>query len=189
MSDKTPDTLLADTLLCHYEDLVAHVRRHIRRVGGDTTPARDIVHDALISLTESPAVQPIRTPLAFLRSLLTRRAIDAHRVEAGRRAWVRSVEELPEPVHLLDESRDPFAILDRKQRIELLDTAIQSLSPACREVFILSKVHHMSRAEVADWQGISVKTVDKHLGTGMAVCRKAFLAAFTDGERGTPPCA
>lgn len=189
MSDKTPDTLLADTLLCHYEDLVAHVRRHIRRVGGDTTPARDIVHDALIGLTESPAAQPIRTPLAFLRSLLTRRAIDAHRIEAGRRAWVRSVEELPESAQGYDDAQDPFAILDRKQRIELLDAAIQSLSPACREVFILSKIHHMNRAEIADWQGISIKTVDKHLGTGMAVCRKAFLAVLTADRSSTPPAA
>lgn len=50
--------------------------------------------------------------------------------------------------------------MDIRQRLE---TAIQSLSPRCREVFTLSYVEHMSEKEIAERLGLSLSTVENHM--------------------------
>lgn len=167
---------LLSALQQHYDDLVAHVRRHIGARGGDRAVARDIVHDVCVELIEAPPASDIRLPLAFLREVMTRRAIDHYRVEQGRRAWVESVDELPECADASSLGRDPAEILLGRQWLLQLVRAIEALPPRCREVFVMHKIHEYPQVAVADHLGISVKTVEKHVRLGMEACRRALPA-------------
>ncbi len=186
-SQPPPHPLIA-TVTDHYDELVSHVRHHARRRGGDTDIAHDVVHDVLLSLFETPPARPVNTPLAFLRSLLTRRAIDLHRIEAGRRKWVENVDTLPAHAVEADDGQrhalDPMLLLDQRQRVALLASAIHALPPRCRDVFVLHKLHQKPQAEVADWLGISLKTVEKHLRLGMAACREHVRQALQPAHTG-----
>lgn len=167
---------LLSALQQHYDDLVAHVRRHVGARGGDRAVARDIVHDVCVELIETPPAGNIRLPLAFLREVMTRRAIDHYRVEQGRRAWVESVDELPECADAGSLGRDPAEILAGRQWLLHLVRAIEALPPRCREVFVMHKIHEYPQAAVAEHLGISVKTVEKHVHLGMEACRRALHA-------------
>ena len=159
----------------HYDELVAHVRRHIGLRGGDRATARDVVHDVCLELMATPPQETIHTPLAFLREVVARRAIDRHRVDVGRCAWVDSSDELPE--HSDERMRDPARIACGRQRLQLLADAIDALPPRCRDVFIMHKINELPQREVASHLGIALKTVEKHLRLGVLSCAATLDAA------------
>lgn len=170
------ETLLA-AIVRHYEELVSHVRQHIGRRGGDRGEARDVVHDVCVQLIEAPPAGEVRVPLAFLREVAVRRAIDRFRIEQGRRVWVDSVAELPETADDGPHGRDPAVVFDARDGVLRLVRAIESLPPRCRDVFVMHKIHELRQTEVAERLGISVKTVEKHLRLGLAACRAALADA------------
>ena len=157
---------LVAALARHYHQLVAHVRHHAARWGGDGSAAHDVVHDVCVELIEAPPASPVQTPLAFLRSVATRRAIDRHRADAARAARIAVPGEVPDAA--ASEASDPARIVAGRQDVQLLVRAIDGLPIRCREVFVLHKIHEMPRSEVAAHLGISLKTVEKHLRLGVA---------------------
>jgi len=160
---------LVAALVRHYDELVEYVRRAgLGRT--ERSAAREVVHEVCVDLIESPPHEAVHTPLAFLRTLSRRRAVDRWRVEQGRRAWVEAMAEPPEAA----DTHDPLRIAGGRQQLQLLAEAIQALPLRCREVFVMHKVHDLPQAEVAQRLGISLKTVEKHLRLGMAACRRAL---------------
>lgn len=60
------------------------------------------------------------------------------------------------------------------QRIEArVRACLEELPPRPREVFILSRHHGLSRAEIASVLGISVKTVENHMTRALGQIREA----------------
>lgn len=159
---------LIAALVHHYDELVDHLRR---RFGADRGFARDVVHDVCVHLLAEPPRQPVTTPIAYLRRATLNLAIDRHRVESARSAWVQSMDELPEGI---SEAPGQARQLDAAREFERLAEAIALLPPRCREVFVMHKVHELPQAEVALTLGISRKAVEKHVRLGMAACRAAL---------------
>lgn len=161
-------------LVRHYADLVDHVRQHLARRGGDRATAGDVVHDVCVQIAQTPPREAVQVPLAFLRHVATCRAIDLHRIESGRRAWVQSCETLPEAVDDRSAALDPFRILAGRQGLGLLAAAIEALPPRAREAFVMHRVHELPQSEVAQRMGISLKAVEKHLRLAQAALRQAL---------------
>lgn len=175
-SQDVPHCSLITAFVSHYDELVAHVQRHIGRRGGDRATARDVVHDVCLELMANLPPEPIHTPLAFLREVLTRRAIDRHRVDVGRRAWVENCDELPDAIDDSAAGCDPARIACGRQRLQRLAGAIDALPPRCRDVLIMHKINDKPQREVADHLGIALKTVEKHLRLGVLACWTALDA-------------
>lgn len=169
--------LLLVALRRHYGELISHVRRHAARMGGDQSLARDIVHDVCIELITTPPQQAVHTPLAFLREVSRRRAIDHFRREQTRHSVIESTDQLPETADPGSFGRNPAHILAGRQTLLLLVSAIEALPPRCRDVFVLCKIHEFTNAAAAEHLAISIKTVEKHLRHGVSHCRTALLAA------------
>lgn len=165
--DSSAPPLLA-ALVRHYDELVDLLRR---RFGADRGFARDVVHDVCVSLLAEPPRQPVAAPVAYLRRATVNLAIDRHRVETARGAWVESAEELPEPA---DEAPGHDRHVDASRELDRLSEAITLLPPRCQQVFVLHKIHEMPQAEVAIRLGISRKAVEKHIRLGMMACRAAL---------------
>jgi len=180
---------LLAAIVRHYDDLVNHVRQHIGRRGGDRAEAQDVVHDVCVELIERPPEGEIRVPLAFLREIASRRAIDRYRSEAAQRQWLEHAAELPECADPSPFGRDPALLFAGRERLACLASAIEALPPRCRDVFVMHKIHQLEQAEVADQLGISLKTVEKHLRLGMTACRLALddtIAASSTPPRPAP---
>lgn len=171
-----PDSLV-HALARHYDALIDHVRQHLARRGGDRTQACDVVHDVCVQVAQMPPRAPALVPLAFLRHVATCRAIDLHRIEQGRRAWVLSTDTLPERADDRAAALDPARILAGRQGLGLLAAAIDALPPRAREVFVMHRVHELPQAEVAERLGISLKAVEKHVRLAQAALRRAVLEA------------
>jgi RNA polymerase sigma-70 factor (ECF subfamily) len=68
-------------------------------------------------------------------------------------------------------------VQDRLEAAELsraMMRALEALPERCRQVFLLSRQHHMSYAEVAQVMQISPKTVENHMGRALAGLRAAL---------------
>ncbi|MBO9537583.1 RNA polymerase sigma factor [Herbaspirillum sp.] len=155
---------LISALVHHYDELVDHLRRRF----GDRGFAHDVMQDVCVQLLEQPPKAAIHTPFAFLRRVSTHLAIDRYRVEAGRRAWVEPMAELPEHDAGSATQEDLVAA---HQDLDALVDVIENLPPRCREVFVMHKIHQIPQAEVAQRLNISRQMVEKHLKAGMAACR------------------
>jgi len=53
-----------------------------------------------------------------------------------------------------------------------LDRLLEALPEKCKEAFVLSRFDGLTNTEVADYMGVSVKTVEKHLSKATAILRK-----------------
>jgi RNA polymerase sigma-70 factor, ECF subfamily len=137
------------------------LRRYVRALVGSREKAEDIVQEAFLRTYEHR--RNVTTPRAFLFSAARNLAIDARRHERiARTDQVGDVDVLGVVASTTPETQ---ALAD--ERSQLLRQAIEHLPPQCRAVFALKVFHACSYQEIAQRLGISVKTVEKHVGRGL----------------------
>lgn len=56
--------------------------------------------------------------------------------------------------------------------IALVNTEIQNLPPKCRAVFTMGKLEGLTYTEIAEYQNISVRTVEMHMGKAFEIIRE-----------------
>lgn len=179
LSNDAPSPLLA-RLVHHYDELVAYVSRAAGRFYTDRhqvrDSAREAVHDVCLQLLHGEDdTQGVKVPLAFLRTLSKRRAIDNLRRDIAWRDLAGSIDDHPEALALAAPAAcEPQHRLLAQQQLAMMAQAIDSLPPRCRDVFVMHKIHEWPQAEVAQHLGISLKTVEKHMRIAVACCRFAL---------------
>ena len=147
--------------LHYYSVLVAYVIKQ----GIDNAAAEDIVQDFFIKLWIN------RNSLSITESLknyffisIKNKCYDYFRHE--------KVEEKAKEMLLLDSEegfndRDHLAESDLR---ELINMAIGKLPDKCRKIFIMNRFKHMKPAEIAELEGVSVRTVEGHIGKAYSFC-------------------
>ncbi len=149
--------------LHYYSVLVAYVIKQ----GIDNAAGEDIVQDFFIKLWIN------RNSLSITESLknyffisIKNKCYDYFRHE--------KVEEKAKEMLLLDSEegfndRDHLAESDLR---ELINMAIGKLPDKCRKIFIMNRFKHMKPAEIAELEGVSVRTVEGHIGKAYKLLRK-----------------
>ncbi|MBW7903314.1 MAG: sigma-70 family RNA polymerase sigma factor [Rhodocyclaceae bacterium] len=176
---------LTDLLVRHYDELVRHASGVLRRRDGAAASgsahqtrdlAREAVHEVCLQLLRGhESAADLRVPLAFLRTLSKRRAIDNLRSEALWRRLASAGDDCPEYLEYAAAGEaEPDRRCYARQQFTLLIQAVESLPPRCRDVFVLHKIHEWTQPRVAEYLGISPKTVEKHIRIGIACCRYAL---------------
>lgn len=117
---------------------------------GSANDAEDLVQETWLRW-QGTSVEEIRSPKAFLTTVLTRLAIN-HMQSASVRREEYVGEWLPEPL-ITAENRDSVELAESLQMAFLV--LLESLSPSERAVFLLSEVFDYSHAEVAGIVGKS----------------------------------
>ena len=146
-----------------YRELVSFLSARL----GNAHAAEDVVHDAYVRVLERVSDDPIEQPRAFLYRTALNLVIDGHR-----RSALRQVE----PLEVLDTeerffSPSPQLLMDRHQRLEMIQQALSELPAACRESFLLRKIEGLSHPEIAERLGVSRSVVEKHIVNAMKHCR------------------
>ncbi|MEM8894831.1 MAG: RNA polymerase sigma-70 factor, partial [Bacteroidota bacterium] len=54
---------------------------------------------------------------------------------------------------------------------ETIENTIQTLPEKCREVFVLSRMEHLSNKEIAERMNISIRTVETHISNALRILR------------------
>jgi RNA polymerase sigma factor (sigma-70 family) len=132
----------------------------------------DVVQESYLRVWKARALHPIDSAKAFLFTVARRLALDVVRRErrtpfdlGGDFAGERVYEDRPAAAETLA----------RKEKVQLLIEAIDSLPPRCREIVILRKINLIPQREVAARLRISEKGVENLLSRGLARCRE-YLA-------------
>lgn len=83
-------------------------------------------------------------------------------------------------VELPADGQSPEQRAECDQQLARLSEAILALPPKCQRVYLLKRVYGFSRAQIAERCGISVKMVEKHITTAMALLKHKVGDCFPD---------
>lgn len=167
-------------LLAIFTEHRAALTRFLTRRLGSVSLAEDLTQEtwvraATVSTTGMPATD---NPRSYLFRIAANLAID-HRRHAHRGVEVDAPAPLRDSVADLAPSPEVVA-LHRSEMARLL-RAVDRLPPRCRQVFLLTKIHELSYAEVAARLGISRNTVMVHMTNALAAL-DTHLDAESGGE-------
>jgi RNA polymerase sigma-70 factor (TIGR02957 family) len=143
-----------------YEELRPRALAIAYRMLGSVSEAEDVVQEAFLRVHQSrQREEQIRSPRAYVATLVTRLAIDQLRSARARRE--RYVGEwLPEPV-VTDPTPAEYAETADSLSLAFL-VLLESLSPRQRAAFLLREVFQYPYAEVAEILGTDVDST-RHL--------------------------
>jgi RNA polymerase sigma-70 factor (ECF subfamily) len=129
----------------------------------------DLVQESYLRIWKAGAAKEIRHAKAFLFMVARRLAIDI--VRRNKRSPFIPVKDIAQLFVLASDSTQDAANSElRKQEVQLLIEAIDSLPSRCREAFVLCQIEGMSQKEVAGRLGIAEGTVAVQSSRGLQRC-------------------
>jgi RNA polymerase sigma factor (sigma-70 family) len=137
------------------------------------TDIDDIIQESYSRVLAARAKREVRSPKAFFFATARNLAYDHFR-RTSVTQLSNSLGEFDE-LSVLDETVNIPETVARNQEIELMTQAIQSLPDRCRQVLTLRHVYGLSHKEIAEQLGISIRTVEAQMATGVKRCTK-FMA-------------
>ncbi|WP_222877240.1 RNA polymerase sigma factor [Terrihabitans soli] len=146
----------------------ARLRRKVARMVGDQATAADLVHDIFLRLWRR--AEPLDgNDAAYLTRSARNAAIDHLRAERIRSDFVKGT--VPEQHYAGLPS--PHAVLEAREGLTQVDTAIRGLPERTRHIFLLNRVHGSSYPDIAAAMGISPSAVEKHMARALSALRRA----------------
>ncbi|SLM50107.1 putative RNA polymerase sigma factor FecI (Sigma-19) [Nitrospira japonica] len=160
-----------------FQQYAQELQRFLQRRLGCPEAAADLLQETFLRVAQLPASTQPDNPRAFLFRIASNLAIDELRRNQVRRPFQEPLEEA-EHVPSATPSCEQ-AIFD-KQRMTLLQSALEQLSPRCRTIFMLRRVQGHSYDEIAHRLGVSERIVAKEINRALAHCQQALLAALKE---------
>ncbi len=139
--------------------------------------AEDVLQESLARLLRYRDRESPDAWRALLYRIAANVAHDQYRAATSR----RSSEHVPlDDLPLVADEHTPEQRAAYDQQVARLSEAILSLPPKCQRVYLLKRAHGLSRDQIAARCGISVKMVEKHIATAMALLRRKVGDSFAD---------
>lgn len=159
MGDSDAYAYLVDSYLhklCHYAFSLVN----------DSMVAQDIVQQVFVRVWERR--KSLNTSFSFsnfLYKCVYNEFIDYHR---KRRSVTFLEKKYIEGINdIVQQDNQTFA-----QRLSLLKNAIQNLPTRCQQVFLMSKREGLTNMEIAEYLGVSIKTIERHITRAYSILRK-----------------
>ena len=169
------DEAALEAFMDHYSSTLY---RYAFGITGNREMAEDVVSEVFFEVWKNrKSLLEIESMGAWLRTVTYHKAVSSVRKEDARPQGVPldDVEEFTvAPVS------GPASDLISREEMDQLNNAISSLPPKCRHVFFLAKIEKMPYKELAKMLGISVATINYHVGFAIDSLKKIL-------RRGQPP--
>lgn len=158
-----PDAQALDALLRQFwHPLVAYVSRML----GDVEAAEDVVQHAFVRLWERGHAVPRGDDVRpFLYRVVRNLASNEWRRQRTQRSWIDDESMLPSPAAL------PSRGVEEDELAAALAAAVEQLPARRREVFVLSRYHALSNAQIAEVLSIAPQTVANQLVSALRELR------------------
>ncbi|OAM89708.1 RNA polymerase sigma factor [Termitidicoccus mucosus] len=137
-----------------------------------TVDAEDVAQESYLRIWLASVGQPIKSAKAFLFTVARNLALNS--VRHRKKSPIIDMPDLA-ALSVIVESRDAAEAAAISDEIALLETAIASLPPRCREIVILCKIQHIPQREVAGRLGISEITVQEQVYRGLRRMEAFFI--------------
>lgn len=140
----------------------------------DPSVAQDIVQELFVNLWVQREKLEIHTSLkSFLFQSVKNNCLDHIKHSNVEHAFaVRYINEHAE------EYENIYSDFAKKEILRALDIAVEKLPKQCKAVFLMSRFDYKTYKEIADVLGLTVKTVENHMGRALHIIRlelKDFL--------------
>lgn len=151
-----------ETLILPHEPAL---RGRMRRLNPHAQDLDDLVSEVLTRAYANPRWREVDSGRAYLFTIARNLMIDL-----ARRQKVVAFESLME-WDTMDSGHDLSAQLCARSQLRRLAKVLDTLPPQPRKVFVMRRIHEKSCGEIAEELGLSVSTVEKHLGVAL----RAFM--------------
>jgi RNA polymerase sigma-70 factor (family 1) len=143
---------------------------NIRNLVKDQEVAKELLQDLYLKVWENrDAIDTNKSFKSFLFTIGRNMVYDyLRRVSLDKKAKLKLMAGALEFYSHSEED------LDLKESKEVLQTAVNTLPPQCRQVYTLSKLEGKSHQEISQQLGISISTVNNHMVKANKVVR-SFL--------------
>lgn len=153
---------LGELLREFWHPLVAYASRLL----GDTATAEDVVQHAFIRLWERGHAVPDGDEVRpFLYRVVRNLASNEWRRQRTHRSWLDEESALPPPTAM------PSQCLEEDELAVALAAAVERLPGRRREVFVLSRYHALTNAQIAEIFSIAPQTVANQLVSALRELR------------------
>lgn len=163
--------------MAYYEPLVRFAFNHVK----ERASAEEVVQEVFLRLWAQRAQWEVRdTVRAYLYGAVRNRIFNWLRRHQLERRWTaRADASEADEVSRVAQARSADDQVHARELDDAIHRAIAQLPPRRREVFVLSRMHHLSHDQIAAVLGISVKTVHEQIGRALKSLR-ASLAEWID---------
>lgn len=156
----------------YYDDLCNFVHVYLH----DPVLAEEIVQDIFVYFWENRQKLQISTSVkAFLFSASKFKSLNLLRDTQNQKKIVERIGKTESS----QMHEQPGLYIDTEEFKKILDSAIEHLSPKCREIFLLSKSEELSNREIAERLDISVKTVENQMTIAIKKLRE-YLTPYRE---------
>lgn len=146
-----------------YDDLKARLTKRL----GSNDLADDAMQDTWLRLAHAESIAAVERPRSYLFRMALNVAIDRRRTELRRPTSVVEIERLLE---IADDMPTPERIVLARSELDHFKTIVNELPPRRRMVFMAARFGNVSRQEIADRMGISLRLVAKELQLALEHC-------------------
>ena len=156
-----------------FKDYYGDLCRKAYRILNNKVISEDIVQDVFFKLWENRKKINIQTSLkAYLNRMVFNESI----------SYLRKNKELIDFSHDTDiediHAVIPDEKIEQKDLRNIIDNAISKLPPACKTIFLLSRIDELSYKQIAETLDISVKTVENQMGKALKILRHSIKYDF-----------
>ncbi len=151
--------------------------RFLGRRLANRAEAEDLAQEVYLRLMRVVDVNSIRDPHSFALRVAANVAYE------WRMAARNRFEHVTATLEGADERGGPYRQVLQAQQMKRLAQALDRLSPTQRTIVLLHRRDGMTYQQIADFVGLSVQMVNKHLARSIALC-KDYLAEPDEAERG-----
>lgn len=137
--------------------------------------AEDIFQDAFTIIWQSRRfINPDASFSSYLYTIVRNRILNQIRDVDKENALKEQI--LSQAIDYTDDTKENILANDLR---EIINKALEKLTPRQREIFEMSREAQMSHKEIADALGISVNTVQEHISVSLRTIR-TFLSKYAD---------
>jgi len=154
------------------DELTERLRRFVRSRVASRHDAEDVIQEAYLRVLRYSAEHVVESEERLLFSAARNLAVDD-----SRRRKVRERKVADCAVLAAEDSPPTDEVVDARQRLKHVETAIALLPVRCREIFLMHRIDGMSYSEIARSVGISVSAVEKHIARACL-----SIDAYVNGE-------
>lgn len=128
----------------------------------------EIVQDVFLNLwIKAASLDVTGNVKAYLYATLRNKILCELRTEQTRAFYAERIKQITEQQENAQELQAIYA----KETEDHINEIISTLSPQCKEAFVLNRYEHLSYKEVADRMHISVNTVEKHVSKALRILK------------------
>lgn len=147
--------------------------RWLRGRMGCSHTAADLAQDTFVRILArkgETAQRSLQEPRAYLCTVAKGLVIDHLRRRSLEQAYLDALANMPEACSISPEEREILL-----QTLDRIDALLDQLPKQVRQAFLLSQIHGLTYAEIAQQMNVSPRTIKRYMQQGFSQCITALF--------------